>query len=50
MKIEWAVANVTSATSPDRAERAIHGVILGFLPVQATFVVKEPLCDVGILS
>ena len=35
--------------APDRAERAILGVIgLGIvLPIQAVFVVGEPLCDVG---
>ena len=28
MKIKWLVANVTAARAPDRAERAILGVIL----------------------
>ena len=52
MKIEWMVTDVTAVRSPDRAERAILGVILAgrffdFWPIQATFVVGEPLCDVG---
>ena len=49
MKIEWLVTNVTAVGSPDRAKRAILGVILAgdfFCPIQAVFVVKEPLCDV----
>ena len=47
MKVVWLVANVTAVGSPDRAECDIVGVILGnFWPVQATFVVREPLCDV----
>ena len=47
MKTESLVANVTAVGSPDRAERAILEVILAgrfFLPVQAVFVVREPLC------
>ena len=34
MKIEWVVAHVTAVGSPDRAKRAILGVILAghFLP------------------
>ena len=28
MKLEWLVTNVTAVGSPDRAERAIFGVIL----------------------
>ena len=51
MKIEWLVVDVTSVGSPDRAELDIFGVILDvFLPIQATFVVQEPLCDVEIPS
>ena len=53
MKIEWLVTNVTAVGSPDRAEHAILGVILAgqlFVPLQDTFVVWEPLCDVGSLS
>ena len=47
MKIEWLITNVTAVGSPDRAERAISGMILGiFCLIQATFVVGEPLCDV----
>ena len=43
--------DVTAVGSPDRAERAILGMILGvFWSIQATFVVGEPLCDVGIPS
>ena len=51
MKIEWLVADVTAVGSPDRAECDILGMILDvFLPIQATFVVGETLCDVGIPS
>ena len=43
MKMEWLVADVTAIlVSPDRAERAILGVILAelfFSPIQAIFVV-----------
>ena len=36
IKTDWLVADVTSARSPDRAERDIFGVVFGvFLPVQA---------------
>ena len=49
MKIEWLFAIVTHAGSPDRAECAILGMIFGpFWPIQAIFVVEEPLCDVRI--
>ena len=42
---------VTSIGFPDRVERDILGMILSvFWPSQATFVVREPLCDVGIPS
>ena len=49
MKKEWLVSDVTVVRSPDRVERAILGVILArfFLPIQAAFVVGEPLCGVG---
>ena len=50
MKIEWLVADVIAVGSPDRAERAILGVILAecfFLPIQAVFRVGEQLCGVG---
>ena len=50
MKTEWFVANASAVGFPDRAERAILGVILAerfFFPIQAVFVVREPLCDVG---
>ena len=51
MKIEWLVTNVTSVGSPDRAEHAILGAILGiFWPIQATFVVEEPVYDLKSLS
>ena len=52
MKIEWFVIYVTPVGSPDRAERAILGVILAglFWPNQDMFVVAEPLCDVGTSS
>ena len=49
LKIEWLVANVTPVGFLHRAERDILGMILGsFLPIQAIFVVGEPLCDVEI--
>ena len=50
MKIKWLIADVTAAGSPDRAEYAILGVISAgqlFWPIQAIFVVGEPLCRVG---
>ena len=49
MKIELSVTNATAVGSPDRAERAILGVMLvpRFGPIQAIFVVGEPLCDAG---
>ena len=50
MKIEWFITSVTAVESLDRAERAIlGGILVGrfFLPIQAIFVVGEPLCDVG---
>ena len=48
MKTEWLVAGVTTVGSPDRVERAILGMVLGvFWSIQAIFVVREPLCDVG---
>ena len=48
MKTKWFVVNVTAVGSPDRAERAIFWVSLGiFWPIQALFVVGEPLCGVG---
>ena len=40
---------VTAVGSPDRAERAILGVILAgrvFVSIQDIFLVGEPLCDV----
>ena len=43
--------DVTSVGSSDRAECDIFGGDFGdFWPIQATFVVGEPLCDVGIPS
>ena len=51
MKIEWLIANETAVRSPARAECDIVGVILDvFWPIQAIFVVGEPLCDVRIPS
>ena len=49
MKIEWLVTDVTVIGSPDRAERAILGVILAgrFSPIQAVLMAMEPLHDVG---
>ena len=47
MKIKRLVADVTAVGSPERAERAILGVLLGvFWSIQAVFVVWEPLCGV----
>ena len=50
MKIDWLVANVTAAGSPDRAQRAMYlGGDFGlafFEPIQAIFVIRGPLCDV----
>ena len=49
MKLQWLVTNVTPFGSPDRAERAILEVIWRgvFLPIQAVFVEREPLCGLG---
>ena len=48
MEIEWLVTDVTAVGSPDRAERAILGLLLVvFWSIQAVFVVEEPLYDVG---
>ena len=47
MQNEWLVANVTSIRSPTRAKRDIFWMILDiFWPIQANFVVGEPLCGV----
>ena len=47
MKIKLLVADVTAVGSPDRGEHAILGMILEVsCPIQAIFVVGEPLCDV----
>ena len=48
-KIEWLDTDVTTVGSHERAERAILEVILAgrFLPIQAAFVIGEPLCDIG---
>ena len=49
MEIELLVTDVTAVVYPDRAERAILGVVdFGwaiFSPIQDIFVVAEPLCD-----
>ena len=53
MKIDWLITNLTTFGSPDRDERAIWEVILGravFWPIQAVFVIREPLCDIGTSS
>ena len=42
MKIEWFIANMTAAGSPDRVEHATFGGDFGwaiFWPIQAIFVV-----------
>ena len=49
MKKEWLVVDVTSVVTPDRAKRGILEMILVlFWPIQARFVLGEPLCDVGL--
>ena len=51
MKIKWLIANVTAAGSPARAKRDILEVMLDvFWPIQATFVIGEPFCDLQIPS
>ena len=55
MKPDWLIVDVTPAGSPDRAERAILGMMLGvFVQFRAFFGLfrpllwsGEPLCDVG---
>ena len=47
LKIEWLVAGVTPVRSPARVEGDILGIFLDVVrPIQAAFVVTEPLCDV----
>ena len=51
MNTKWFVVSATAVRFPDRAERAILGVILSIdLPIQAVFVVGEQLCDAGFPS
>ena len=51
MKIGGLVADVTSVGPPARAERETLGVIWDiFWPIEAAFVVGEPLCDLKIPS
>ena len=53
MTLEWLFADVTPVGSPDRAEHAGLGMILGvFWPIQVIFVIEsgKPLCDVRIPS
>ena len=51
MKIVWLTADVTLVGSPAKVKHNMLGTVLGiFLPIQATFVVREQLCDVGIPS
>ena len=44
--------DVTAVGSPERAEHDIYGMTFGVFGqlVQAAFVVKGPLCDLGIPS
>ena len=49
MKTEWLVTDVTAVGFPGRAECALLGGDFGwvlFWPIQAVFVVGEPLCGV----
>ena len=51
MKKELLVADVTPVRSPARAEHEIMGMILDVSwPIQATYVVEQPLYDVAIPS
>ena len=53
MKIEWLFVDVTAVRSPDIEEHAIFRGDLGwalFWPIQAVFLVGEPIGDVGIPS
>ena len=53
IKIEWLATDVTAVGPPDRAKRAIFGVILAWRhvwPIQDIFVVADPLCDVATSS
>ena len=48
MKMDWLVTNVTAVRCPDIAKHDSLGMILNVLwPIQAIFVVREPLCDGG---
>ena len=50
MKKEWLVTDVTAVRSPDKAERAILGVLVlagrFFGKIQTAFVREGPLCIV----
>ena len=51
--MEWFIADVTAIGSLDRAECAVSAGHIGwtcFWPIWETFVVAEPLCDVGTSS
>ena len=51
MKLEWLVSNLTAVGFSARAESDFFEVILGvFWPIQAAFVVGQPLCDLQIPS
>ena len=49
LKTEWLFADVTVVGCRDRGGHAILGMILSVLwPIQATFGVGEPFCDIEI--
>ena len=51
MKTEWLVADVTAVGYPSRAEYDILEMIFDFFwSIWATFVIGEPLFDIGIPS
>ena len=49
MKTEWLSTNVTAVRSPVRAKSNIFRWFWLFWPIQAVFVVKQPLCDLETL-
>ena len=50
MKVELLFVDVTPVGVPDRAERAILGMILFFWQIQAIVAFRDLLCDVRIPS
>ena len=50
MNIRWLIAHVTASGSPARAEYDFKVILDVCWPIQAVFVVGEPVCYLEILS